>query len=140
MRGILAGVLSAVLAGASCGQSPTVGCDPCRTSAIAFGTVEYAGGTPLVRVPVLVRAYSESFGEEFRGGEMAYTDSPGNFRVRVSSLYAPHTAHCFRLTVNADALTGWPTETAEVQGSLDFREGERAEMMDSIRLDITVGG
>lgn len=77
----------------------------------------------------------------FRAGGDDYTDSVGQWGGLASSLYSPFTAHCFKVTVNADSTPPWPTQTFIVQDSVQFRfEPERhGESQDSVRLDVVIG-
>ena len=70
-----------------------IGCDVCRTTAIANVFVRDSADLPVAGVPVALRTYLQVCGLDLRGGEGPWvTDVDGHRRILMSSLYSPHTA------------------------------------------------
>ena len=133
-------LLLLVVAAAGC-QDPVIPtCDPCFTSAVVYGSVVDSDEAPVAGLPVLVKAYrSDSCDRGFGGWGDLRTDSSGEYGGLMGSLLGPFTAHCFRVTINADSSATWPTETFVIQDSVEFWAELHGEPRDSIRIDVVLG-
>ena len=130
----LAIVLMLAVAGCS---DPVGGCDPCRTTAVVFGDVRDANGSPIGSIKLHILSYLMPCPASlFRGGESPYTDAAGHYRTLVSSLYSPHTAQCIRVFLDPSTTAGTGTDTLEFPVTLEFRIDDDRTARDSIRLDL----
>lgn len=124
----------------ACGDPVEPGCDPCRTTAVVYGTVRDSVGSPVADVRISILGYlAGSCDAGFRVGGDGYTDASGRFGGLLSSLYSPFTARCFKVTVNPDSTDPWPTQPFLVQDSLEFRDELHGEPRDSLRIDVNLG-
>ena len=120
----------------ACSEDPAGTCDPCFTSAIAFGTVVDTHGEPLPRSRMIaIWAYEHTCGGRLIGGESGYIHEAGSFRFRVSSLLSPHAARCFRVMLHADSRSEHPVDTTDITGYVEFRAETPGIERDSVRLD-----
>lgn len=113
------------------------GCDICTTSAIVFGTVRSASGTPVPGARVSVEARETSCRGTQIGGEDAIADTSGAYRVRLRSPEAP-TAVCL-------VVTGVPPTSSGMMSGSDTGhvvrmqpDYGRDESTDSVRVDLTL--
>lgn len=115
-----------------CGSSPT-GCDPCFTEAIVHGSLAGQHGTSVSGRNLAIRAYVGSCEGPQRGQGDLLTDTRGQFRGRLSSLYSPFTTGCISVTVRdengADVVLEYPL-------SVEFRLESDRTALDSVRIDI----
>ena len=127
----------AVIAFASSCADP-VGCDVCRTTAIANVFVRDSADLPVAGVPVELRTYLQVCGLDLRGGEGPWvTGVDGHRRILMSSGYSPHTARCVVVTVNPESDPAQPSARAEFPANVQFR-AEDGSPRDSVRLDVVV--
>lgn len=120
------------------GCDSVVGCDPCRNTAIAYGTVTDAQGNPFDG-RIAVHAFTRTCGTGFVGGEHAVTNASGEYRTIMSSLYKPRAARCFWVIIDPELdMPDVPTDTVEFSGSVEFLFEEDESQMDSIRLDVVL--
>jgi hypothetical protein len=126
----------AALGFAACTTEP--GCDVCTTSAIVYGRVTTATGTPVAGARVRVEAFRntcEGFASGLTNVEPV-TAVDGSYRDQSLSPAAPFRA-CLRVTAMPPAGSGLSAQTvegAEVQFLDDYRGRER----DSVRVDVTL--
>ncbi|MFQ5680185.1 MAG: hypothetical protein ACE5HP_12085 [Gemmatimonadota bacterium] len=122
-------------------------CPPPRAkSAIVFGTVVEAAGSPIPRANLVILgttdqgSATDTIGEcvGFREWEMsALSDAVGSYRERVFSVFAERM--CLTVIAEAGGLTGMASgESVELRTDLGRCTPESA--FDSARLDVVVGG
>ncbi len=133
-------LLLLLVAAAGCEDPVTPKCDPCRTTAVVYGSVVDSDSAPIANLPIAIRVYlSDSCEWGFRAGGDGRTDSSGEYGGLLSSLYSPFTGRCIKVTINADSSATWPTETFVIQDSVEFRDELHGEPRDSIRVDVVLG-
>jgi hypothetical protein len=138
-RRILApAVVPLCLAVQGCGSDP-VGCDPCFTSAVVYGTIADSLGRAVTDVPVEVLAHVGGCETPFRGFMNTTANSGGRYRALAGSLHSPFTADCFAVTANVNGDPRWPRGAAKVAGRVEFRAELDRVPRDSIRLDLVLG-
>lgn len=115
-------------------------CDICTTSAIVYGSVQNASGQSAAGMPLDIRIFADECpGAMPRGGsdtQVNRTDSAGNYRAVILSLWGPFTARCLVITSNPDSLPQWPTDRIERSVELGLRADHGNEPRDSIRFDL----
>lgn len=119
-----------------CGISGPSGCDICTTSAVVYGTVRSSDGNALSAARITIEARSPSCRSDDTGlnsGSIA-TDSLGNYRGYVISLFAP-TAVC--LIVTAQPADSARFRIAADTGHVVSLESSDASQ-DSVRVDLVV--
>lgn len=126
----------ALIAIALAGCDDPVGCDPCHTDAIVYGTLTGAAGDPVAQRQVTVAAFRGSCDDHPRATADVVTDASGSFRGRLVSLLGPFTADCLAVTVRGEA--GGADVVREFTASLYFRYEANPARLDSIRLDVTL--
>lgn len=137
-------IVLATLGGlAACGGGTGItGCDLCTSSALVYGTVTSADGSPVPAA--MVTASGWRLGCPGEGGKGPFFDSPdlatdesGEFRTVVTALLGPE---LMCLVVRADpsadsGLLPMADTGATVMLTPDFN---RAEPMDSVRVDLVL--
>ncbi len=137
--GPLISLLSVCVAVHACGRDPVRGCDPCRTTAIVYGTVLDSLGQAVAGVPVEVLAHVGGCNTPFRGFMNTPANSAGRYRALAHSLHSPFIADCFVVTANVEGDPRWPRVRTEMSGRVEFRAELDGVRRDSIRLDLIVG-
>ena len=123
----------------ACGRDPVIICDPCFSSAIAYGSVVTADGAPLATgTPIGVWAFEDTCDGLLIGGADSFVRAGGEFRMRMSTLRSGEPARCFRFTVNPQLRPGIRTDTVEITALVEFREEVTGEPLDSVRLDVVL--
>lgn len=121
------------------GCTEPIGCDVCRTTAIANVFVRDSADLPVAGVPVGLRTYLQVCGLDLRGGTgPMVTGTDGHRRILVSSPYSPHTAQCVVVIVNPNGDSAQATDTVEFPATVQFR-AEDGSPRDSVRLDVVIG-
>ena len=121
---------------ASCTEP--IGCDVCRTTAIANVFVRDSADLPIAGVPVALRTYLQVCGLDLRGGSGPWvTEADGHRRILMSSGYSPHTAQCVVVIVNPNGDSAQATRSIEFPSSVQFR-AEDGSPRDSVRLDVVI--
>lgn len=126
-------ILAIVLAG--CGSDP-VGCDPCFTEAIVYGSLSGPQGSDVSGRNISVEAYPAECGIALRAGLDMVTDAQGRFRGRMSSPYKPFTAECLSVTVQGE--NGGEDVIREYPVFLEFRFEADPALLDSVRVDVVL--
>ena len=130
------GCSAAIVLAAHCGDP--MGCDPCRTTAVAHVFVRDSANQPIAGVDIDVRSFLEVCGLDFRGGSGPNrADSSGHRRILISSLYSPHTARCFLVIITPGSNANQPSDTAEFRASVEFRVHDGSPR-DSARFNVVV--
>ncbi len=122
----------------ACGISGPSGCDICTTSAVVYGTVRSSDGNalPAARITIEARAPScHARGIGFNSGAIA-TDSLGNYRAFVISLFAP-AAVCLIVTAQP-ADTGRFHVAADTGHVVSLESDYANQGQDSVRVDLVV--
>ena len=120
-----------------CGANPT-GCDPCRTTAVAYGRIANSDGIGLAHIPFRILTFSSDVcGSGSFGSSKGRTDEHGDYRRQMSSLFGPHTARCARVSVNPDGEPQWPTYSVDVPAVVSYRPLADDDQ-DSVRVDVVV--
>jgi hypothetical protein len=120
------------------GCSNSIGCDVCRTTAVANVFASDTTSQPLAGVDLQIEAYSDTCGSKFLGGVATLrADSMGFRRMLMSSLYSPHTANCLRVIISPGTNVAQPTDTVDFMTAIDFRVEDNSPR-DSVRLDVIV--
>ena len=119
-----------------CGISGPSGCDICTTSAVVYGTVRSSDGNVLTAARITIEARAPSCQADaigFTSGSIV-TDSLGNYRGFVISLFAP-TAACL-------IVTAQPADSVRFRIAADTGHVVRLESsdgsQDSVRVDLVV--
>lgn len=118
------------------GCDDPIGCDPCHTDAIVYGTLTGAAGVPVAQRQVTVAAFRGSCEDHPPATADVVTDASGSFRGLLISLLGPFTADCLSVTVRGEA--GAADVVREFTASLDFRFEPDPARLDSVRLDVTL--
>lgn len=127
--------ITVVLVAAVACSNP-VGCDPCFTSAVVYGSVTDTRVPIGPRLVISIRAYEDDCKVSLKGFGNAILDASGGYRTAMHSRYSNFVAVCLAVSVRDTAL-GLET-TLDVREDLDFRYLPSAATYDSVRLDITV--
>lgn len=125
--------MTLLIAMAGCGGDP-IGCDPCRTQAIVYGSLTGVQDNDVSGRNVSVVAHAGSCGTTWKGGVDLVTDAQGDFRRIVSSPYSPFTTECLTVTVHGE--NGNQDLVRELPMALEFRAESDPARLDSVRIDV----
>lgn len=133
--------VAAVCIGSAC--SEPMSCDVCFTTAVAYGRVTFASGTPVIGVPVDVAVYYDACGGVSPGGSdnnqgSRVTTATGNYRRVLVSPLGEAATSCAEVVVNPNGDARWPIFRQEFDVDIALRFSPRGERPDSARLDVVV--
>jgi hypothetical protein len=129
--------LALCLAVMGCSRTTEIGCDPCTTSAIVYGTVRTSDGAPIAAARIDVDAYLDQCSGPHWGqtNVPAQSDVDGRYRSSPSSPAAPFSA-C--VVVRVTPPSGSSFASAASSGAfVQFRDS-RSTGLDSSRVDIAL--
>ena len=127
-----------VIGAGACTRDPFM-CDPCFSSAIAYGSVVDAAGVPIdAGTPIRLRAYADTCSGLAIGGEQGSTREGGAFRIRMSSRRNTQFARCVRFIINPDLEPGIRRDSVDFNTMVEFRAELPGVETDSVRLDVVL--
>jgi hypothetical protein len=121
----------------ACATEP--GCDVCTTSAVVYGRVTTATGTPVNGARVKVEAFKTTCGVGFVAAESSIpplSGPDGSYRDRPLAGIAPFRA-CLRVTVTPPASSGLSARIVEGP-EVQFRDDYPRPNPDSVRIDVSL--